>query len=297
MRDFRFHIASLIAVFLALGVGMLVGYSIGLELQMEPLRSQIQSVQKQNSELSDENRDLQDSGRDLGQDKTHLQNEVDQLARLSVAGRLAGRSVSLICVGAPPPPSVVDHIWKPLLAAGATRLNETSIHGPIVPPNSKAANEILTHIQAASDDDPSTAIARALALCAGLGSDPVLPTALSHRGTPIDFSGTYDKKADLVVLLSGVDSEDRLRAIKNGDTLETPIVQALQDHGVRVVECEENRSFGSAGPYFHRLGISSVDDIESVEGEVALVWAALGYSGHYGVSSSADSLLPGVPHQ
>jgi hypothetical protein len=42
------------------------------------------------------------------------------------------------------------------------------------------------------------------------------------------------------------------------------------------------------------MGISSVDDLDALAGQAALVYALTGSHGAYGVKSSADSLLPAV---
>jgi hypothetical protein len=295
MRDFRFHVASLIAVFLALGVGMFIGYSIALEIQMDPLKSQIQSVQRTNASVAEDNRQSRQENRDLRDSNIHLRGEVERLATLSVAGRLSGRSVALICVGSPPEPALVDLIWSMLIQAGASRASETIIRGSLQPTDPQLTQDIMNRIHASPDAEPSEAIARALAQAIGSGKDPLLPAALSHRGLPVDPSGSYDSRPDLVVLLSQVNSEARFRSLSSGSTPETPIVQTLQLMGARVVECEPTTTQESGASYFRRLGISSIDNVDSLEGRVSLVWAALGYTGHYGTRQGADSLLPGMP--
>ncbi|HET6386008.1 MAG TPA: copper transporter [Armatimonadota bacterium] len=294
MRDFRFHLASLIAVFLALGVGMFIGYGVSLSIGVEPLRAQINAVRRHDNAVEDENKQLQQTSVSLGAVQGRLQHEVKRLAILSISGRLANRTVALVSVGPPPAQTLLDSIWNTLYLAGARRLNETIIRGSLVPPDVADAQEILSRIHAPPGEAPADAIAQALGQTIATGTDPLLPAALVHRNAALDRVGDYNVRPDLVVLLSRVESQDRLHALQGGETPETPLVSAFEAQNVRVVECESSASAETAATYFRRLGVSSVDDVETPEGQVSLVWAALGYAGHYGTRVEADFLLPGI---
>ena len=295
MKDFRFHVASLVAVFLALGVGIFIGYSISLELRIDPFKTQVAAVAKRNAVVMDENKTLLENNRELQSTGARLQAEVSQLADLAVVGRLSNRTAALVCVGSSPSNATIDLIWKALTLAGATRGTETVIYGSLIPPSTRIAAEILPRVHAAPDDDPAIAIGQSIAASIASGDDPTLPEALNHRGFPVDCSGTYGKRPDLVVLLSQVDSDERHKALERGTTVETTMVHAFQDSHLRVVACESGSDPESGASYFQRLGVGCVDNVDSPEGRVALVYAGLGYAQHYGTRQGADSLLPGVP--
>lgn len=89
MINFRYHLASLVAVFLALAIGVVMGTTViqeaivdGLHTQINDARSRANSTQKANGELS-------------GQVK-HLQDVVTDLTPYSVDDALAGASVTVI---------------------------------------------------------------------------------------------------------------------------------------------------------------------------------------------------------
>src|SRR6478609_1901093 len=58
MVNFRFHIVSLIAVFLALGLGILVGSTVVDQVIVDRLDREISSVSHESNQLKDENRAL-----------------------------------------------------------------------------------------------------------------------------------------------------------------------------------------------------------------------------------------------
>jgi hypothetical protein len=64
--------------------------------------------------------------------------------------------------------------------------------------------------------------------------------------------------------------------------------------GVPVVGVELSNTEPSQVPWYKSQGISSVDDLDALAGQGALLYALTGSHGAYGVKSNADSLLPNV---
>ena len=67
--------------------------------------------------------------------------------------------------------------------------------------------------------------------------------------------------------------------------------------GVPVVGVELSNTEPSQVPWYKSQGISSVDDLDTLAGQAALVYALAGSHGAYGIKSSADSLLPDGPRR
>ncbi len=89
MINFRFHIASLIAVFLALALGVLMGYGVLSQPTVSGLQHRIDTVENNANERKRENDDLHDQ---LNQ----LQGYVDGTAQFATAGRLDGVTVVVL---------------------------------------------------------------------------------------------------------------------------------------------------------------------------------------------------------
>lgn len=75
MINFRYHIVSLIAVFLALGIGIIMGTAVidravvdRLERQQEGLQADVDEVQAENNRLRDELREERDGARQLAEE-------------------------------------------------------------------------------------------------------------------------------------------------------------------------------------------------------------------------------------
>jgi hypothetical protein len=105
--------------------------------------------------------------------------------------------------------------------------------------------------------------------------------------------GEY-KGLDGVVL---VRDPDKLKGKdkKAQDTFESALIDGIKDTEVEVVGVERTDTDPSNVSWFADQGVASVDDIDLVEGKVALVYALLGQSGRFGVKDSAERLLPPPP--
>ena len=89
MINFRFHLVSLVAVFLALGLGILVGSTVIDQGIVNRLDSEIRSVRS-------ENKARKAASKTLSQQNKQLQQYIDASAPFVGDGRLDGRSVAIV---------------------------------------------------------------------------------------------------------------------------------------------------------------------------------------------------------
>ncbi|MGO9873823.1 MAG: copper transporter [Acidimicrobiia bacterium] len=89
MINFRFHLVSLIAVFLALGLGILVGSTVIDQGIVNRLDSEINGVRKENSAR-------ETASKQLGKQNSQLQQFVNLVAPFAGDARLDGQSIALV---------------------------------------------------------------------------------------------------------------------------------------------------------------------------------------------------------
>jgi hypothetical protein len=117
--DFRYHVVSIIAVFLALTVGLVLGSSFVGQAVLNNLKSQVSNANSTNNKLRAEIQDLQ----------TALSYKGSVLSKVTgplVSGRLKGHDVALIVVpGASG--TVVNETVTTLKQAGATVVTQLTL--------------------------------------------------------------------------------------------------------------------------------------------------------------------------
>src|SRR5262249_12500574 len=89
MINFRFHLVSLIAVFLALGLGILVGSTVVDQKIVNRLDSEIRSVRNENSSRRDTNKQLT-------KENAQPRQFLDDVAPYAGDGRLIDESVAVV---------------------------------------------------------------------------------------------------------------------------------------------------------------------------------------------------------
>jgi hypothetical protein len=282
--DFRYHALSLVAVFLALAVGLLLGVAIG--------DSGLVSSAKQDIEQS-----LRGDVRASRAQADNLRTELDRRDGYEkqtfpdlVANRLSGQQIGLLFLGASDD-SAIDEVRDSLTAAGANLSWVGSLREP--PDVSAMADRAQGSRYAAMGVD-ATLLAP---FAHRMGVQLVTGGRLVSQERPVllrSFSGDLGV-IDGVVIMRAPD-----RATETSDqkgttaTVEDGIVSGMNRTNVPVVGVEELNTDPSQIDWYRSRGMASVDSIDQVSGRAALVFALAGADGAYGLKSSAEALLPRV---
>lgn len=279
MYNFRYHIASLVAVFLALAIGLLLGTIVVERGLLDRQRtSLVQSLQTDYTGLKKENDELR---RDRDRERMFAQDAAPQL----IGGVLRGQSVLIVTnAGRNDGLSVVR---ETLRAAGADSMVVTFKTKDF----GRSDQGVRESLAAIATGTPGIAAA----------SDPVvaaLAAEWSKRGEPqpltdrlrssgeisIEGSST-DLAPDAVVLLASFDAQ--------ADPALVGLVAALQKAGASVVGVETQGVASGVTDASLGAGISTVDDVDRPEGMVSLVYVLAGRAeGHFGVKAGAQSPYP-----
>ena len=280
MFDFRYHALSLVAVFLALAIGILLGATIG-----EPVVSAAQE---------DLNRQLQQDLQDLSADRRDARAELDGRDRLVqeafpmiAEGRLAGQRVAVVASG-PLPGEVERSVRDAVEAAGGEVVSTTELDLP--------ADAVRVGNAAGGQyADLEPADPRLATLLRLTGESIVRGRGLAERlqgSLPDRFRGELEA-TDAVVLYREPPAEGRDTGVRAG--LEDELVDGLRAGGGPVVGVEQSETDPSQVPFFEHVGVSSVDSVDLVGGRLGLVLALDGGEGTFGFKGTAERALPEVP--
>ncbi|GAA2059122.1 copper transporter [Catenulispora yoronensis] len=328
MIDFRYHVVSIVAVFLALTVGLVIGSSYlskiaydGLNHQLSVLRGENQSLHGAQDQLSAQVRDRDALLAALGPD--------------AVAGKLGGHSVAVVVLpGADG--STADSLSDLLGKAGATVTGVVTLKsGLLDPAQSGKLAQVAARLPAASrggaqlpstgasaTPDKTAAAAAALADIAGavvqripantsgVGEQRIASDAATTILSIYSTAGYADVKslstlpADLTVVLA----PSAPTAGSGTDTANTLYLGFLKDLA------GGGRSDGAvlAGPASAAVSpgllsaavkdgwvsknVSTADSVDQASGRIITVFAlaeeTTGKTGHYGLTGTADGPLP-----
>ncbi len=310
MIDFRYHLVSIIAIFLALALGIVVGTTALNGALLDNLKSSIET-------LSTDKRTLEGTVRVLREQVASDQQLAERIAPAAAQGQLEGQRVVLVT--APGTPTTWREQLTPLLrTAGATvtgevRLRPDLLDPALVPVVQDAVGAVSARTAAQGETAPQRAAsllsAALLAPRTGAGltttaADQVL-RVFAERDL-VDVGADLGRGATLAVVLCG-------DALVGGDPAD---VAARNTALVQVASSLDAAAGGAVvggtlsattdvGPLralrddAASRQVSSVDGVDLPQGRLGVVYAlreqAAGGVGQYGLGPGTQGPLPALP--
>jgi hypothetical protein len=276
----RYHATSLIAVFLALAVGILIGAEFGGDT------------------LTNTRKDLEHSLVGNLQDARSRADELSaQLNRSNEFGErvypvltreeLRGRRIGIVALGGLPG-DITNDVEDALAPTGARIVGVGVVREPVDVAGlaGDLAKTRFSDLRRNPDalNELGTGLGRQLVLGGTLPE--VVRSQLFSRA-----SGTFGALDGVIVVRNQpLDMGPVQRAKAN--QLEAALMSGMTATRTPVVGVETTTTEPSSVSFFQGSDLSSVDDVDLTAGQLAMVFAMLGAEGNFGVKGSADRLLP-----
>jgi hypothetical protein len=276
----RYHATSLVAVFLALAIGILIGAEFGGDALTNTRKDLEHSLTG----------NLQDARARADELNGRLASSDEFASRVYpalVRNRLAGRRIGVVALG-DLPGGTSSAIEEALGPTGAHLVGIGVVREPV-------------DLRGLSDDLAKTRFA-------DIGTNPETLTAfgtgagrqLIRGGTLLDrvrsqlfsrASGNFGGLDGVIVVRQAPEEMGPLQR-STAAQLEAALMSGITGTRTPAVGVETTTAEPSSVSFFSGNDLSSVDDVEATAGQVATVFALLGAEGSFGVKSSADRLLP-----
>lgn len=264
MPDLRYHVISLVAVFLALAVGILLGVAMAdrgvisarLQAEITDVSNRLNRQQTQMEHLRER----------TAEDEQLMQGMAEHL----ISGRLLGLRVALIS-GPYADPEVVQDIQSDLLAAGA------DLSGPLTLEAPSDRSEV------SSPDGQTSPLA-----------EDYVAAAREVLRSPEDDG----IPPDAVVFVGGgrIPPDAPPGTLEALNEAQARMLEVWTSSGVRVVAAEASGSGRSEVELFQGAGIPSVDNADDPAGRAAIVQLILSEDdGSYGTKETATDFFPPPP--
>jgi hypothetical protein len=306
--NFRYHVVSLTAVFLALAIGLVVGTAALNGPVADSLKNTVTALRKDNQQLRDTVSSLQD-------EVNREEDFAAEAAPFLLDGKLTGRRVLILTM--PRGQDHADGVIEMLRMAGATVTGRIDLQDKFVNPDSN--NDLLgLAARSAKETVPATGLpgnSNGVETCsaqlasalldrpgtAGAASEPDRRAVLNAYSTN-GFIVVDDKvtgAADTVVVVSGPPHVDR----DSGEKDRAVVTMVAQfDKAAPLVVAGSGAGDGNvvaavrADPALSKT-ISTVDNANTSQGQVVTALATIeqvraARVGQYGLGAGATSLMP-----
>ncbi|MDG4758614.1 copper transporter [Micromonospora sp. WMMD710] len=312
MINFRYHVVSLTAVFLALAIGLVVGTAALNGPVADSLKEQVTGLRKDNQQWR---QTVSNMEKQLG-----LEEEfAEEMSQVVLPGTLTGRRVVVLSL-----PNGRDHtegVLKKLQLAGATITGRVDLQDKFINPdnNSNLLELAVTAARPTAQTtglpgnghgvETSSALLASVLLDRAQGTAPVsdadrraVLAAYNNAGYLTTDSNKVTGSAEAVVVVSGQPYVD-----KDSDKRDESVVKiAEQFDRTGSIVVGGNGSVGGnlvavvRGDPVLAQTISTVDNANTVQGQLVTSLALVQQltekkAGQYGVGDNAASLLPRLP--
>ena len=304
MINFRYHVVSMTAVFLALAIGLVVGTAALNSPLADNLKEQVTSLRNQNQQYRDQVHQLET---DAGKQEQFASDS----APIMLQDKLAGRRVLVVSMAGAS--QYVDDTVKMLNLAGAKVTGKIEIEDRFTDPNYNetlldlAGTTVPTGLANVPTNSDGVETATFVLASAVMDANPPLPpdslrtvvTAFKEAGF-IAVTGQPTGTAEALVLLASSPFTDP-NADQHNKNVVTMAGQ-FQRVGKEVLASNGAAGGGNVisavrGDPALQKTVSTVDNLATPQGRVAVALAVneqlvLNRSGHYGLAGGATSMLP-----
>ncbi len=298
MVDLRYHLASLAAVFVALAVGVLLGVAISGKVS----DTSESALRDQNGQLAGQLEAEREKTQAASQQGAVAQEVLDDAYPALMQDRLGGKQFAVLFLGSVDG-DLRSSIERTLGDAGAgAPLRTLAVELPL---DAGKLDEYLhdnSGLIAYGGDRDFGGLGRELGRELVEGGDTPLWTALSGELVE-ERTGATTPDVDGVVVVRSWDpppanSLDVTEQDRPTESLLDGLLDGLDSTGIPVVGVEGSTTTAEESdiPLYRERGVSSVDDVDTPFGKLALaLLLAGGDAGHYGLKDSAsDGATPPI---
>ena len=281
--NFKYFIVSIGAIFLALGVGILIGTSMGSSVDIQEQNAAIVTdIDKQFKQLKEKDDKLTETNKNLLAKIDNIKDFIADNESLLSDQKLSGKKLALISFNEK---ANVDSVKNALTNAGASIeldiqikdevLNTTNLEKINTTLNQKFTKkeEVISYIANAIKNSSDTS---SLASLEELGLIKVRAN-----------NGTYDT-VNAILVFNGSTSSGKTKF----PSLIKPILDQIKEDKYTVAIATSGENVGLKE--FSKIKVSSIDNIDEAAGRVSLIdlLASSNIIGSFGNSLEGDKLLP-----
>ncbi len=283
MFDMRAYIVSLIAVFLALAIGILLGsVVVDKGLLVEQQKALVQKIQTQINDLRSQNSNM----------RTRLRQSQEYADRVFIdlaSNQLIDKQVLLFVI----PHSSVN-LKKELVDA----LSLTNAKVSVMSINSISLNledqrvteQLSTYFgeEVLTGADYENRIAKELANGILGTKDPAFISLLNNLNI-IAVENSLERTPDVIIIMG----EEKKSGNNFLNNFLLPFMSELTNLNANIVVAEPTDSETSYVKEYKNIGVrSTIDNVDTVYGKTAMIYVLKGASGHFGTKRTAEKFLP-----
>lgn len=288
--DFRHHISSLVAVFVALGVGIFIGSMLignGLNDKITEHQQQMVSLLEADyTQIKKQNKEKQMEIEELTDDLLFYKNFAEEIFPSVVTNSLSDYKLAIIEFDKE---SSYSALVEKLEKAGSNVVSITSFLDGVEGIEKEPSHTILSLMPKDEVLSATTSLANTVGELLLVGENEEIITELKQLEL-VSKMGSYGSKLDGVIFIMGKNTT------KTKFLIEQKLINYLVSHGLPVYIVSDSTNRDVMWNNYHKFSITIIENIDTIPGQTALIMALSDKrrQGHFGVSALAQSILPTI---
>lgn len=294
MIDIRYHIASIVAVFLALGLGVLIGSTIvGDDLLVDQQKKLLDRLEEQFALFREREENLVLENNYKDQIISNYENYSQALLPPLVRDKLADEVLAIVVTGNTDLPS---GLINSITIAGAEVASKTVVLSNLSLVDSDICSKLVDYYNIEPLDDTPEVLRKYIAgsvaaVLLNQGDQGIIE--FLQENDLINFTGDFSSNITGVIIVGGTNSLDSYFA----KSFDQSLIEHLISNGVKVFGVEGSQVEYSYMTDYQQNNITTIDNIDLSPGQIALVFAMEGEPGNYGIKPTAHKFMPSLPVQ
>ena len=283
LPSMRFYIISIVSIFVALGIGIFIGFTMDTQefvIEQQEIINEI--IESQFETLINENKELKANVNTLESENEYKDEYINLSYESIIKGKLEGLKVGIIETSED---YVTSGIGRDLEMSGAKVINVTTLNNNIIDKEKLSNLYKRLNINVSKNPAETTITTITESIISGVSS-PMFED-LEKEGF-IETIGNYEEDIDYLIICGG-SYDDNSKRINQVDRI---IVGIAKKYNIPIMGVEKSNVNYSYISGYKDLDISTVDNVDMTIGKVAMILAMEGIGGHYGIKNTADGVIP-----
>lgn len=282
--NIKYLVITVISIFLALGIGILIG--IQIDSQDIILKQQEITVQRMENKLDELNRinsDLQSELSQLAATNNINEEYIKNIFPDYIKNKLSDMHIIIL-------ETTVDYSYtsmrQALKTAGAQVTSVTILSDKLFNMSDEETAQLMEYFNIAERENIIPVILKNLAVTVAGNYNSEDIAFLIEKGI-VYINGDLQQPADYVVLAGGSSENNNKHEV-----IDIPLIKELKKLSLPLVGVETTTVETSYIELYKKQKLSTVDNVDTIIGQTSLILVINGKEGHYGVKKSANSLMP-----
>lgn len=286
--DIKYYIITITAIFISLGIGIFIGFNMnGEEIFLRQQEELVNSLEDRFNELRLDNINLQDTIRALEKEKEKGDYFIEKAYYELINNKLSGLNIAIL--------QTTEHYYYSDIK------NTLEEAGAIIPIHLVFTDKIfyLTDQELNNINDFIGAKLSKLEVIEQVNDD-IINFLLNDTITVlmdfminnefINLTQYYENKDGIsqVIIAGGKHDESN----QSTTMIDLGLIKKLHLNNIRAIGVERLDVLYTSIPLYKEIGISTIDNVDTLIGRISLVLVANGRDGSFGEKSFSEALVP-----